>query len=294
MKCKLCGCSGVEIIYDDYIRNGAVGRLTADKYKIYRCKYCEVLWHDVNKSVIENYYLSEQYRQELENNTDIFEYYRLHDGEVLEKLEYTGTDIFRNSIVADIGCGGGSFLDFVGGVAKKVLAIEPSVAYRKELNAKGFDVFCYACEARKEYSSKVEVITSFDVIEHVDDPYEFMKDIYDLLADGGKGIIGTPSDAPVMREMLGKDYEQFLYSYQHPWILTEKSFEIICRNAGFSKICIAQKQRYGLANTMEWFLNKKPKGHIYYDFISDVMNETFKREIEAKGKADYLIAYVQK
>jgi 2-polyprenyl-3-methyl-5-hydroxy-6-metoxy-1,4-benzoquinol methylase len=292
MNCKLCESTDVEVIYNDYIRDGAVGRLTHKKYKMYQCNCCNTIWHDIE--CISEYYQSEKYRQELENNTNIAEYYKLHDKEVLEKLQYTGTEIFRDSIVADIGCGGGSFLDFISGTASKILAIEPSAVYRKEMEKKGYRTYCYAEDAKSEFASKVDVVTSFDVIEHVNDPYEFMRDIYELLGKGGKGIIGTPSDAPIMRKMLGKDYEQFLFSYQHPWILSEKSFENICKKAGFSQVKVVQKQRYGLANTMGWFLNRKPMSHISYEFITDTINDTYKREIEEKGMADYLVAYVEK
>lgn len=55
---------------------------------------------------------------------------------------------------------------------------------------------------------KVEVVTSFDVIEHVENPRKFIKEVYELLAPNGTAIIGTPTDAPIMRELLGEVYEK--------------------------------------------------------------------------------------
>lgn len=70
-----------------------------------------------------------------------------------------------------------------------------------------------------------DVITSFDVIEHVEDPREFLQDVYDLLSPKRQAIIGTPTDAPVMRELLGEIYEKNqLFSTQHPWIFGEKIY----------------------------------------------------------------------
>ena len=37
----------------------------------------------------------------------------------------------RNKIVADIGCGAGSFSDHISGLAEKIIAIEPTVMYQK-------------------------------------------------------------------------------------------------------------------------------------------------------------------
>lgn len=297
MKCKICGHEKIAVIYNDYIRDGAVETLTENKYKMFQCEKCGVIWHDINEEVNAQFYQSAQYRLALEKDAAIGHYYELHDREVLEKLQYTGTDIFRNKIVADIGCGGGSFLDFVSGAAAKTIGIEPSSLYREQLVQKGHDTYAYASQANADYKGAVDVITSFDVIEHVDNPLDFLKDVYNLLKCDGKGyaVIGTPSDAPVMRELLGKVYEQkLLYSFQHPWILSEKSYKILCEKAGFSEIRIVQKQRYGMGNMISWLLYKKPAGHSSYDFISETLDGAYRNEIEKAGLADYLIAYLKK
>ena len=242
-----------------------------------------------------DYYQSREYRDKLENSADISAYYRLHDREVLEKLEYTGTEVFRNAKVADIGCGGGSFLDFLSGAADEIVAVEPSAAYREHLEAKGYHTYMYAEDAVKDYMGALDVVTSFDVIEHVDDPVTFMKEVHHLLKPGGKAIIGTPSDCPVMRALMGKEYEQkLLYSFQHPWILSEKGFALCCETAGFHKISIVQKQRYGLSNVLSWLKERQPGGHRRYEFISETLDNAYRTEIEEKGLADYLVAYLEK
>lgn len=54
----------------------------------------------------------------------------MYDKESLDKLTYTGTDIFRHKIVAGIGCGCGTFLAFLSGMVQEIIAIEPSEVYR--------------------------------------------------------------------------------------------------------------------------------------------------------------------
>lgn len=292
--CKICRSDDIEVIYDDYIRDGGIGNFTKDKYKMYQCKNCKTIWHDIdNKS--EQYYKSSDYRNSLEKSSDIKEYYSLHDREVLEKLQYTGTEIYRNNIVADIGCGGGSFLDFLSGAADEIIAIEPSAKYRVSLAEKGYKTYAYAKEAYDEFFGKVGVITSFDVIEHVDSPSDFIKEVYELLKTGGKAIVGTPTDCPVMRELLGNVYEQeLLYSYQHPWILSKDSFELICKEAGFKNIKISYVQRYGLSNMISWLIKKQPMGHVKYDFVTKTLDAVYRTEFEKQEVADYIIAYLEK
>lgn len=295
LKCEICESDNITVIYDDYIRDGAPGILTNKKYKMYQCCSCNTIWHASNSEENEEYYIGTKYRDKLEGTVEIEDYYKLHDFEVLDKLNYCGTTIFRNSSIADIGCGGGSFLDFVSGVADNVIAIEPSAEYRKSLAERGYHTYAYAKESKKDWADKLNVVTSFDVIEHVDNPIEFMKDVYDILAVGGKGIIGTPTDCPVMRTLLGKTYEQgLLYSYQHNWILSKKGFEICCEKAGFKNVRIKPIQRYGISNLIAWANNKKPFGHIRYEFITDSLDSVYKCELEKIGMSDYIIAYVEK
>ena len=300
MKCGICGSDDTEVIYDDVVRNGGIGKYTDEKYQMYQCQACGTIFHKLDEAKSDAYYQSTEYRLEMNETADVDGYDRLHDGEVLEKLEYTGTDIYRNKIVADIGCGGGSFLDFVAGAAKEIVAIEPSASFRKALSTKGYRAYPYASDAMHDFAGKVDVVTSFDVIEHVNDPAEFMKDVHALLSKennrpGGVAIIGTPSDCPFMRMLLGKVYEQrVLFSYQHPWILSAKSLELCCRRAGFTDVRIETKQRYDLANAIRWCIEKKPTGHAKLSCVTPAMSEVYRKELEQQGMGDYLVAYVRK
>lgn len=186
MQCKLCGGNHVKVIYDDKIRRGAISRYTEKNVPIYFCADCESFFHEpVVDSV--DYYESTEYRDSLEGGSEETRFYELHDKESMDKFRYTGTTVFRNKVCADVGCGAGAFLDYVKGVANKVIAIEPSAKYRETMHQKGFATFPYASEAAKTFPTQVDVVTSFDVIEHVDSPIAFLTDIKDLLKTGGAG-----------------------------------------------------------------------------------------------------------
>lgn len=295
MKCKICGSENIDIIYNGLIRDGGLGQYTKKPVKIFQCKNCDVIWHDNEIADVKEYYETEEYRNELEGSSEEEKFYELHDKETLNKLNYTGTTIFRNKVVADIGCGCGAFLDYISGVAREVVAVEPSLKYRNIMSRKGFSTYSYADEAKKLYANKIDVITSFDVIEHVQSPESFIKDVYDLLTAGGKAIIGTPTDAPVMRSLLGKDYEKkLLFSTQHLWILSEKNLGIISEKCGFKNIDIKYYQRYGIDNMLGWLKEKEPKSEIKQKFITETLNNVWKAQLVDNRLADYIVLYLEK
>ncbi|SKB66021.1 Methyltransferase domain-containing protein [Lachnospiraceae bacterium] len=292
-KCKICSCNEAHIIYDGLIRDGGLGKYTKEPVKMYQCDKCGAIWHDQIKNV-EEYYESTEYRMELEDTTCESDFYRMHDPESMNKFEYTGTTIFRNKVVADIGCGCGAFLDYVNGVASNVVAIEPSSTYREIMDRKGFITYPYMSEA-KDFFASVDVVTSFDVIEHVEDPVKFMEEVKALLVDGGQAIIGTPTDAPVMREMLGEIYErELLFSTQHIWILNDKSLKMIAEKMGFRNISIKYYQRYGLNNFIGWIKERKPRSEVNANWLSNPLENLWKDELSRQGLSDYIVLYCQK
>ena len=294
MKCSICD-GEMKIIYNGIIRNGGLGKYTEEKVCIYKCNDCEAIWHENKFADMDNYYESEKYRQSLEGGSEEKRFYELHDKETLDKLKYTGTDIFREKTVADIGCGAGAFLDFIVGVAREVVAIERSAAYRAIMKKKGFSVYPYAENALKKYGNKVDVITSFDVIEHVETPQEFLKEIYELLVHDGRAIIGTPTDAPMMRKLLGEIYEKkLLFSTQHLWIFSEKNLCMMAKKQGFKKVEFKYFQRYGIGNMLGWVRDKKSGTEFEDEFISATLDGVWRGQLCDKGMSDYIVMYLQK
>lgn len=290
MECKICGSKNNKIEYKGKIRDGSFGNYTKDDVEIYKCCSCGAMYHENMRS--SEFYEGSEYRQKMGENTGDYEV--LHDREVLEKLNYTGTDVFRDKIVADIGCGGGSFLDFVAGVASQIIGIEPTEAFRKKLQAKGYHAYAYTEEAFKDYKNEVDIITSFDVIEHVENPRIFMEECYKLCKIGGRIVIGTPTEQPIMRMALGKGYDSFLFSTQHLWVLNKESLKQAAKLAGFKNIEIKCKQRYGLGNLVSWLKYGKPMGNINYAYISDSINKSWIVNCEERELADYIVIYAEK
>lgn len=116
MKCNICGSTEISKIYRGKLKTGLLEGWTEKDYDVFQCEKCRTIWNYGYKDYdFKDFYESAEYRTRIETNTSIEAYCEKYDKDVLDKLSMTGTGIFRNKIVADIGCGGGSFLDFVGG-----------------------------------------------------------------------------------------------------------------------------------------------------------------------------------
>lgn len=293
--CKICGGSQSHIIYNGVIRNGGLGQYTRNPVPMYQCNECGAIWHDVIVDNIEEYYESSEYRDAMGEGSGEEAFYRHHDKETFDKFRYTGTDIFRNKIVADIGCGAGAFLDFLKGVTTKIIAIEPSEPFQRILERKGFCTYAYAKDAIQNWNGQVNVITSFDVIEHIEDPISFVQDAYTLLQNNGTAIIGTPTDAPIMRSLLGECYEKkVLFSVQHLWIFSGESLRLLAQKAGFRHIEIHYYQRYGIENVLGWCLEKEPKSTVDIPFFRHEIDAVWRGTCSGHHLADYVVLYATK
>ena len=185
-------------------------------------------------------------------------------------------------------------IDFIRGSAKEVVGIEPSAIYQKGFRTKGIPVYSYANEAQA-YQGKADIVVSWDVIEHVEDPLSFLKDISLLLKPGGKLIVGTPTEYPVLRLLLGEVFDRFIFQANHPWIFSEQSLVYMSKKIGIlDNIYVCQKFRYGIGNTFSWLKEQKPLGDVQYDFISETLNEVWKKEMLKKGMGEYLILTAEK
>jgi SAM-dependent methyltransferase len=217
------------------------------------------------------------------------EFCRRHDGETLGKLDCTGTAVYRGKLFMDVGCGGGGYADFVRGVARQVVLVEPNASFASQLREAGHEVFAYPEDALGKYCGKIELLASFDVIEHVAVPQGFLNAIHSLLAPGGQAFVGTPTDYPVLRGLLGGAFDSFVFSVQHPWVFSSESLELMAGKCGFSRFEAKPRQRFGLGNLVAWLLEREPRGEAAYDFITPALDACYKSEMAKHGTAEYLV-----
>lgn len=145
-----------------------------------------------------------------------------------------GTERVRPRLL-DIGCGLGYFLDVAQDVGFDVTGVEFNPgAVRKMREKYAFPVHEGAVETLAVPAGSFDVVTMFDVIEHLHDPFGTLECMYKLLRPGGMVAISTMDSESIMSRLLGKRLEDFRRTREHLYFFSRKSITKILESRGFS------------------------------------------------------------
>jgi SAM-dependent methyltransferase len=105
-----------------------------------------------------------------------------------DKIIYALNDyLILNRKVLDVGCNTGMLLDYAKKRGCETHGVEPSIASRATLQAKGHASY----EGIQDVSGGYDVITAFDLVEHLYDLPKFFRSMHALLNEDGVLIILT-------------------------------------------------------------------------------------------------------
>jgi len=161
----------------------------------------------------------------------------------------------------DVGCAFGYFLGCCDKYGIKTFGIEISEGAigeaRKETNAKLFkhDVNNGLNLFESHY---FDLVTAFDLIEHLDSPYKFLKGCHRILKIGGKVIVTTPNLRAIARLFI-KDKWHGFKDETHKYLFTPKSLEFLFKKAGF-KIGRLETPFHPLPKFIQPYVNKTGLG----------------------------------
>jgi len=154
-----------------------------EKIDLFRCQETELLFYypfDIAGS------------EKLYNSLSRFDWYYM-----TEKWEY---DVALNSLrnhsrVLDVGCGYGAFIERLKqNNCTEAIGIEQNknaLEFTNKIKLPVFDLTLdQVLENHQEY---FDAVSTFQVLEHVTDPLQFLKDLIALVKPGGKLIISVPN-----------------------------------------------------------------------------------------------------
>lgn len=201
-------------------------------FRLVRCINCDLIYTpfppDIN--FLTNAYSNASYDSGEEANYAAFSY-----GKSLEKLI---SNFSKKNAALDVGAGNGAFLPWlVSQGFSPVLGIEPSDAAIRSAPL-NIQPMLYKGMFSGSMISHLELsfISSFMTLEHISDPYKFIKIAYDSLSPGGILTVVTHNWRAPLNRILGK--RSPIIDIEHLQLFSPRSIKILFESIGFENIVI--------------------------------------------------------
>lgn len=212
-------------------------------YSLYLCRKCDLIYANPIPSLdtLVKRYSKADFDSQQESYFASQTYKRFLPG-IMKKLpDTTG--------VIDIGTGDGAFLrSLIDMGFTKVIGIEPSVDSIKSAGNGVRHLIKQGVFNPNDFdNSQFSLITCFQTLEHLYDPLQMCRDIYDKLKNGGAGFFVCHNHRSLFSRTLG--LKSPIIDLEHLQLFSPKSLSLLLKCSGFVDIEI------------KYFINRYP---LYY------------------------------
>lgn len=165
---------------------------------------------------------------------------RQSDTDHLNWLARAGVKTFADKKILDLGCGSGFICQKASREgAKKTVGIdivEPD--FGQDSSAKNWSFLSLDLNAPKladTIGDTFDLVLAFDIIEHLDSPYNFLKSCSELLSPTGRLILTTPNLMSWERFVNPRDWSG-VRDTQHKVLFTKYSLRFLMGKCGFTNV----------------------------------------------------------
>ena len=280
--CPLCGGRDVGLLYPSNVpaRQETQGlyRCTSSALgvhpDIFQCRTCSLVFNEPSSEGFDH--LAEYARVDDPEYLEQRTARRLTYGRELERIEA----LRAPGDLLDVGCYTGFFLEQARERGWRVRGVEPSKWAADHAKARlGLDVFAgpveaYAAAAGAE---RFDVVTLWDVLEHLSDPVSVLRRIHALLRPGGLLAFTTHNlDRPLARLLRGR-YPFFME--MHTLHLNDRTLALLLETAGFE---LVEKHVHRRALRLEYLLSRLRR-------VGEAPARAAQRLARAAGLADRVV-----
>ena len=201
----------------------------------------------------------------------------------------------------DVGCGIGYFLEIAIKRGWQVFGTEYTDEAIEICRKKGISMHKGVLNPENYEEESFDIITSFEVIEHINNPIPELKNFYKLLRKGGLVYLTTPNFNSLLRYRLKSEYNVICYP-EHLSYYTPKTLKKVFLNTGFQKKKIETtgisltRLKTSKGSSNEAFISKsstdeKIRGTIEANKILQVIKKFVNILLTFSGKGDSLKGY---
>lgn len=292
MTCPRCRAEETTLVYDGDIRTGGPGSEAESGYSVHTCQSCDATFLNPFPPDLMRYYSDDTYwsSRQAASAVDVERMVAKADPEQLLWLSAIGSNVFRRKLVADFGAGAGAFLDLIGGVADTTIAVELAQHLGSSLNDRGHDHILHTRDVADE---SIDVVVSFDTLEHVEEPDRFLSDCYRSLRSGGQAFVGVPNRDDFLR-FICPDYLPHFFHKSHLWYFSRNCLERVAVEAGFVVESVKYVHKYDLMNSFIWLREGIGQGKQGSELFDKYTEQAFCENLERQGLASHILISLQK
>jgi SAM-dependent methyltransferase len=134
----------------------------------------------------------------------------------------------------DIGSSSGFFLSIAADYGYDCCGIEPNQLERAHAEAQGLTIVGSTIDDIKNLGLKYNIITLWDVLEHIQDPVCYLKSIKALLSPGGFLLLQVPTSDSLAARIMRQDCNMF-DGLEHLTLFSSRSLDLAFSSAGYSR-----------------------------------------------------------
>lgn len=214
MNCPLCGnrryFKFIECVYSQEMKI---------QYKIFRCKNCGIEFSEPMKSASSSHYQESEWYGERWEFYETLKFFKGERGKIL-----------------DIGCGESHFLNLAKKENFEIVGIDfNEEAIRRAKEKFGFErVYPFTLEEfmKKFPSEKFDMICAFQIIEHLENPVDFVLKLRKILRENGFFVFSLPNPER-FQARIKWEREQWDFPPHHLTRWSNKSIQVLLEKTGF-------------------------------------------------------------
>ena len=247
VKCNLCKSKDSKPI------------VTLNKFKmplcVVKCRRCGLMYQNpqLDFENMKSFYSQDYYTGEgdVSYTTDFNKYkaVSIERLRIIEKMRSPGK-------LLDIGCHSGIFLEAAKERGWDSWGIDVSPFIVEKAKQRGLNVTLGELQDIKFESLSFDVVTMYEVIEHLFSPLETLQEIHRILKGNGLLIVQTANMDSLRVKII--EPKNFYFLPVHVYYFTRKTIVKMLQKAGFKIIIIFQGSEFDMSTELKLFKDEVP------------------------------------
>jgi SAM-dependent methyltransferase len=146
----------------------------------------------------------------------------------------------KGNRLLDVGCGAGSLLEAARRAGWDAEGVEVSLPSVEHVRARGFEVFYGELAAARFPAASFDVVTASEILEHLPEPQELLREIARVVRPGGLFWGTTPHGRGLSARALGVGWSA-VHPPEHLQLFSLGGLRALLASAGFRRVRLTSR-----------------------------------------------------